>query len=60
MATAKEIGLTREERIELAEYLLRRDITTWSTLDDDQVSRLLDAFDGFHLIVEMLAQRPPS
>jgi len=60
MASAKEVGLTQEERIELAQYILRRDITTWSTLDDAQVLRLLDAFEGFHLIVELLAQRPPS
>ena len=60
MASAKEVGLTREERIELAQYILRRDITTWKTLDDDQVLRLLDAFEGFHLIVELLAQRPPA
>jgi len=59
MATASEIGLTRDERIDLASYLLRRDITSWKQLDEDQVCRLLDALEGFELVVELLAQRPP-
>ena len=54
---AKEIGLTDDERHALAEYLLRRDITSWTQLDEAQVSRLLDAFEGFELIVELLSQR---
>ena len=60
MARADEIGLTRDERIELSCYLLRRDITTWKSLDNEQVLRLLDALEGFHLVVELLAQRPPD
>lgn len=55
---ADEVGLYRDERIALAEYLLRRDVKTWKDLTEDQVRRLLDAFDGWHLINELLAQRP--
>lgn len=57
MATAKEIGMTRDERIDLACFLLRRDITTWKTLDDDQICRLLDAMEGWVLIEELVRQR---
>lgn len=58
-ARAGDIGLTREERIELANYLLRphEDITSWAQLDAVQVSRLLDAFAGFELINTLLSLR---
>ena len=59
MIRVRDIGLTDDERYELASYLLRRDITTWKTLDNEQVLRLLDALEGFELVVELLAQRPP-
>ena len=55
---ADEIGLTRDERIELAEIILRRDLTTWKGLDDEQVTRLLDAMEGFLLITYQLSLRP--
>ena len=57
---AKQIGLKDEERIDLAGYILRRDITSWTQLDDDQIIRMLDALEGFELIVELFAQRPPG
>jgi hypothetical protein len=56
---AKEIGLTRDERIDLTQFLLRRDVTSWKQLDDDQVLRLLDCLEGYQLIEALLAQRPP-
>lgn len=54
---ADEIGLEREERLAIASYLLRRDITSWKQLDDAQVDRLLDALEGHHLVSELLSQR---
>ena len=57
---AKQIGLSDDERHALAEYLLRRDITSWKQLDDAQVCRLLDAIEGWHLISELEAQRTPA
>ncbi len=54
---ADEIGLTRTERIEFSQYLLRRDVTTWKGLSDEQVERLLDGHEGYQLITELLAQR---
>lgn len=57
---ADEIGLSRDERIDLAQYVLRRDITSWADLDHDQVMRLLDCLEGYELVSELLAQRPPA
>lgn len=51
-----EIGLDREQRIELAEYLLRRDIDTFNDLDPAQVSRMLDACEGYQLITHLRSQ----
>lgn len=45
-AAADEFGLTREDRLDLAEYLLRRDVRSWKDLTEAQLGRLLDAFDG--------------
>lgn len=53
-----EIGLTELEVIELARYLLRRDINSTKDLSDDQVLRMLDALEGHTLVVELLRQRP--
>jgi hypothetical protein len=47
---ARDIGLSRAQRMDLACYMLRRDITSWSRLDDEQVSRLLDGLEGFLLV----------
>jgi hypothetical protein len=54
---AREIGLKDEERWSLAEMILRRDITSWSQLDDAQVRRMLDALEGYQLITEIRRQR---
>lgn len=51
------IGLTDEERIDLAQFLLRRDITSWKQLSDEQVGRMLDACEGYQLIDELKRQR---
>ncbi len=57
MTYADAIGLTREERLEVASYQLRRDITSWSQLDHNQVLRLLDSLEGYQLVSEILRQR---
>ena len=56
-AVAREIGLTRGERIEVAQYLLRRDITSWKQLDEEQVARMLDGLEGYQLISTLLDMR---
>lgn len=55
---ASELGLNRIERLDIACYLLRRDITSFDSLDDDQVMRMLDAFEGALLVLEQYRQRP--
>jgi len=57
MKVSREIGLTRDERLELASYILRRDVTTWKTLSDEQVWRMLDALEGFETVVRLLSLR---
>lgn len=57
MMVARELGLTREERMELASYILRRDIITWKKLSDERVLRLLDALEGYELIRDLLLLR---
>lgn len=59
MACAGALEMTRDERIEFAQFALRRDITSWKQLTDDQVLRLLDHFEGHHLLNELIAQRVP-
>jgi len=55
---ASEIGLTRDERLELVAYLLRRDVKSWGDLDDIQVRRVLDALEGYELIRALMDLRP--
>ena len=55
---AKEIGLTDEERHELATIILRRDITSWKQLSDAQMTRLLDAMEGYEKINHLKEMRP--
>jgi hypothetical protein len=52
-----EIGLNRIERLELAEYVLRRDVPSFDGLDEDQVVRMLQALEGYQLVTELLRQR---
>ena len=47
---ARELGFTREDRIDLAEKLLWRDVESWKDLSSAEVTRLLDAFEGYELI----------
>lgn len=55
-----ELGLRREERLALASYFLRRDLSSFDDLDGDQVRRLLDGIEIAELILELYAQRPPE
>jgi hypothetical protein len=60
MAVCAEVGLSKEERMELATYLLRRDVVTFKGLEDDQVDRLLDALEGYQLVTTLVGQRVDS
>lgn len=56
-ALAKELGLTTQERHDLAQVLLRRDITSWGQLNERQYERVLDALEGFTLVQALFLQR---
>ena len=62
MVWADDFGFDRDERIALAEFLLRRDITSWTQLTEPEICRLLDAFEGASLIANLINQRatPPA
>jgi hypothetical protein len=59
---ADQIGLTRDERIEIARVILWRDVVSWKELDDQQVDRMLDVLEGFIVVNWTLTNRavPPS
>ncbi len=50
---AKRIGLTTDDRHALAEMLLRRDVSTWAGMSDADVCRLLDALEGYGLVLHL-------
>ena len=57
---AKRLGMSRDERIELAQMLLADEaIESWSDLTDPQALRLLDGLEGFVLIQAQILNRPP-
>jgi len=56
-ALADEIGLDREERLEISRAILWRDITSWSSLTEDQVVRMLDALEGYEKVTWTLRNR---
>lgn len=53
----KELELDDDMRLELASYLLRRDILSWKNLEPEQIARLLDALEGYQLITQLKAMR---
>lgn len=56
-AMAAQLNYTREERLELAEMLLKRDCVSWESLSEPEISRLVDAMEGFALIHYQITQR---
>ena len=54
---ADHVGLDREDQLEFARALLHRDITTRSALTDEQINRLLDAYEGYIKISWLLDSR---
>ncbi|MGH9067754.1 MAG: hypothetical protein ACRD0J_09740 [Acidimicrobiales bacterium] len=58
MSLCGQVGLGREERIELAEILLSRDVQTYKGLNRHDAGRLIDALNGHLFVRELLSQRP--
>ncbi len=57
MALSREIGLSVEDRMELASKILWRDVVSWADLTDEQTNRLLDALEGYESIRWLLESR---
>ena len=49
--------MSRDERLGLAEYVLRRDVASFKDLTEPQLERLLNAFEGHALIQHLLNSR---
>lgn len=57
---AKELGLNREDRIELALMVLPiSECKSWDDLDDHDMSRLLDALTGFVYVATLRSHHSP-
>ena len=56
-AHASNLGLTDDERKEIAEMILRRDVETWKKLTFAEANRLIDAFEGFEKISWLLVNK---
>jgi hypothetical protein len=59
-ALATDLGLTREERLEIAEQLLGRDVQTFKHFTAYDASRVIDALAGAALCREVMDQRPAA
>jgi hypothetical protein len=53
---AGDLNLNREDRLALAEVLLRTDCVSWSNLTQPQLSRVIDAMYGHVYITELQTQ----
>ena len=53
-ALARQFGFTDEERHDLAEVVLRRDIESWKDLTQHEAGRLIDSFEGFGKVSHIL------
>lgn len=54
---AKQCGLSRAERLELAEVILRRDVTTWADFTQREALTMTAALEGFGFIAHLQAEQ---
>ena len=57
MTLCTSLELAREDRLEIAEMLLARPVTTFRHLSAYEAQRLIDALNGFHLVWTVRQQR---
>jgi hypothetical protein len=58
---AREVGLTRDDRIDLARVVTgREEVGSWSHLSDVEVERVLDSLAGFVFVSWLLCERGAS
>ena len=51
---AKEIGLTRTQRIELSNLVMTYDHASWSELSEEDLARVVDAMCGYVFITYVI------
>lgn len=51
----KQLGLSREERLEFVSTLLWRDVETMAGMDDADIRRVLDALEGYAMLHHLLS-----
>lgn len=51
---ANEIGLSRDDRHALVEWILHRDVSSWRELKPEDYDRILDALSGYQAITHLL------
>lgn len=56
-AVAGRAGVSHDEIRDLAEQLLKRDVRSLTQLNDREGGRLVDAFEGWHLVDELRRQK---
>lgn len=61
LITCKAFGLTRDDRLEIADQILRRPdnmpLTSYSQLTEPELQRMLDAMHGAVLVAHIVRQR---
>jgi hypothetical protein len=57
MTYARRYELDRDDRLQLAQVLLWRDITSWKDLTEEQLTRILDCMEGYALINHLRWQK---
>lgn len=57
-AAATDLELDRTERVELAEWLLKIDVSSWRALTEEQMQRVADALEGARIVDVLRRQRP--
>lgn len=56
-AQSSSLGFTPQDRRDLAEMILKKDIESWKTLTFGDANRLIDAFEGFEKISWILTNQ---
>jgi len=50
LVLAREAGLSRDDRLDLASHLYGHPVASWKALSDDDLDRLLDHLSGWFMV----------
>ncbi len=59
-AQASNLGFSSQDRKDLAEMILKKDIASWKDLTFGDANRLIDSFEGFEKISWLLTNQTKS